>query len=710
MVKLIKLTLIPAVLMGLLFLAKPAQAQFQTNWLSIGSLHNWYISTGAEREHGLVSRQQYGLRWPAIYLHQDSQAAKGLWIGARNWTDERGEGFPHKVVHVGPRVSGAGSVFPLEMSMVSKYTPPDVLVQGIPSFQLPVDIDAVDPDIPADRMIVNRFNTALGVTVERRIMQFSNEYHDNYHISEYIFTNTGNVNEDANAELPNQVVEDMMVYLQYRYSVNQSTRYTIGNSTGWGINTMVDRRGDGLRPDEPETFRAQFAWHGRLPAFTDYHNLGAPIWTPNTSGGFLSASDTTGRLGAYQFVGNVVLHADTSPSDPTDDPAQPFTMSQLGSDDVLTSGNDPFNQARMQREYDLMKAGRTPRHAYIVEPSGDFANSNADPSLGTSGGWSAANGFGPYTLQPGESVRIVLAEGMSGISREAANYIGDVYKNLEGDNSAIIPFQVAGQQVALTKNEWVMTGRDSLFQTFERAIANFNSGYNIPTPPVPPSVFQVDGGGDGIFLNWDYEPAAEADIQRFEIYRAADRVDSTYKLIHTASPGDRFFQDGDNTPAGGPIRGRDYFYYITAVGQQGQNTGVGLTPVTPLRSSRYYTQTYDPARLQRPAGETMSEIVIAPNPYIATARSGLVFDDRRGIDRIAFFEIPGRARIRIYTELGEHITTIEHANGSGDAFWDLFTQSRQKVVSGVYIAVIENEDPNSPEFGKQVIKKFVIVI
>jgi hypothetical protein len=701
--------ILPALAIGLLFLSAPANAQFQTNWLSVGSLHNWYISTGAEREHGLVARQQYGLRWPAIYQFQDSQAAKAMWIGARNWTDERGETFPYKVIHVGPRGSGAGSVFPLEMSMVSREEAPEVLVQGIPSFQLPVDIDEIDPDLPADRMIVNRLNTALGVTVERRIMQFSNEFHDNYHITEYTFTNTGNVNEDENVELPNQTVEGLYVYLQYRYSVNQSTRYTIGNATGWGINTMIDRRGDGLRPEEEENFRAQFAWHGRFPPFTEYHNLGGPIWNPNTSGGFVSADDTTGRLAAYQFVGTVILHADRSADDPTDDPGQPSTMSQIGSDDLLNSANDPFNVARMQREYELMSIGRTNRHAYTVEPSGDFANTSADPSLGTSGGFSAANGFGPYTLQPGESIRFVKAEAASGISRDAANTIGRAYKAANGNNSTPIPYEVDGQVISLTKNEWVMTGRDSLFQTFNRAIANFNSGYNIPRPPGAPALFQVDGGGDGIYMNWDYDSAEEGNIQGFEIYRAADRVDSTYRLIHTASPGERTFQDGDANPVGGPVRGRDYYYYITAVGQASQNTGEGMTPQVALRSSRYYTQTYDPARLQRPAGTSMDQIVIAPNPYVRSATGNLRFTTGSQ-DRIAFYEIPGRAKIRIYTELGEHIFSIDHSDGSGDTFWDLFTESRQKIVSGVYIAVIENLDNDSPEYGKQVIKKFVVVI
>ena len=62
-----------------------AAAQFQKKWVSAGSLHNWYASVGAEAEsQGFVGTQQDGLRWPGIYDLTDTQAMKGLWIGARN--------------------------------------------------------------------------------------------------------------------------------------------------------------------------------------------------------------------------------------------------------------------------------------------------------------------------------------------------------------------------------------------------------------------------------------------------------------------------------------------------------------------------------------------------------------------------------------------------------------------------------------------------
>jgi len=665
--------------------------------MDVGSLHNFYSNIGTEIEQGFIDEQQAGLRWPAIYRSQDAQAAKGLWIGARNVTDANGNNYPVRVAHLGPRVRGDGVYYPIEQRIFSKYEDPDVVVDGLNSLLNVVDIDEVDPSLPADRMFYSRSNTLLGVTVERNIMQFSQGFHDNYHIIEFVFTNTGNVDDDEEIELPDQTLEDVVFYFQNRWAPVRATRFVMGNETGWGINTMVDRRGDGLRPEEPENFRAHFAWHGYWEdaqvEFDD--NIGGPIWVPNTSRGYLSESDTTGRLAAYHFLGRVTLHADTSPSDPSDDPNQPSTMDEIHSDDQLNFQNDSFNNVVMQQEYDRMTIGRTNRHAFRVEPSGlpGFLEPSGDPSLGTSGGFSAASGYGPYTLGPGESVRIVVAEAVSGISREVANETGVQFK--------------AGEISALEKNEIVFQGRDSLFQTFERAIANFESGYSAPEPPRPPTVVNINSGGDGIFLDWTYEAGEEANISGFEVYRAEAQVDSSYYKIYEAAPSERSFVDGDNTPdpAGPPTRGINYYYYVVAVGNANDNDGSAMTPQTPLKSSRYYTQSYDPARLQRAAGESMEDIYIVPNPYVASSANNLVFEAERGVDRVAFYGVPGQATIRIFTELGEHVQTIEHTDGSGDEFWDLRTKSRQRVVSGIYIVVIDNN-----ETGERATRKMAVIL
>ncbi|GAB5408083.1 MAG: hypothetical protein BalsKO_04480 [Balneolaceae bacterium] len=542
--------------------------------------------------------------------------------------------------------------------------------------------------------------------MKRNIKQFSQQYHDNYHVIEYTFINTGNTDGDEEIEMPGQNLEGFIPYFLNRMAPVKATRFTIGNASGWGINTMNDQRGDGLRPEEPEDFRASFAWHGYWPnSDVDYDNIGAPIFVPNTSGGFLAADDTTGRLAAYHFVGTVTLHAPGSVDDDTDDPRQPFTMTYEHNDDPLYFTNDPFDVAKMEREYEMMSRGRvSPRHAYLVEPTGydGFVNPSGDPSLGEGGGQAYTYGYGPYDLAFGDSVTIVIAEGSSGISRELAGTTGAAFKN--------------GEITAIQKNEVVFQGRDSLFQTFERAIENYKAGYNIPEPPQPPSIFDVNSAGDGVSLSWEYDGDI-SELEGFQIYRASGRVDSTYRLLYEADASEFTLNDGDGARVENPsaflldtpVRGRDYFYYIVSVGATNTD-GTGLTPTgSKLISNRYYTQSYDPARLLRQAGEAMQEIRVVPNPYNPNISSSLLLD-QTGRDRIAFYEIPGQCTIEIYTEIGELIRTIEHTNGSGDEDWDLRTDSRQRVVSGIYIARIINKDPNDDEFGRAAIRKIVIIL
>lgn len=681
-----------------------AHAQFAKKWLSAGSLHNWYSSIGAEIESGgFVGNQQDGARWPGIYQYTDTQAWKGLWIGARDVTDEFGETWPVRVVHAGPRVTGSGEFFPVRFEMISKRPPTDVFVDGFFSESLaPMANDAVDSSIPAERIIVNEVNTLLGLTMERRVLQFAQQFHDNYHVIEYTLTNTGNTDGDPEIELPNQTLTDVIFFNQWRWSVARETRYVIGNASGWGINTMVDTWGDGDQENLPspgEPVRAQYAWHGFFPnKDVSYNNIGGPILPEAVPTTYISSTDTLGRLGAYQFVGAVTLHADASAADPTDDVNQPFTTTWIGSDESFQSNNDAFNPTKMENEYAIMSSGhRTPSHAYVVEPSGmeGWIDPSADPSLGTPGGFSAATGYGPYTLAPGESVRIVIAEAVSGLSREAANAIGHQYKLSGADEDALLEFEVDGQVHSMTKNEWVMTSRDSLYQSFLRAIANFESGYDIPEAPAPPSVLNVNSGGDRINLAWEY-PAEASLPDGFEIYRAANDFDSTYTLIHTAGPGETEFDDTT------PIRGIDYFYYVVAV-DEGNSDPTGLTPTNvPLRSSRYATQTYVAANLKRPPGETLSDVRIVPNPFNLGSSPSVRWPDQT--DKLGFLNIPGEARIEIYTEIGELVDTIIHDDGSGDAFWDHTTSARQLVASGIYFAVI-TDTVN----GGRVIKKFVVI-
>ena len=75
-----------------------------------------------------------------------------------------------------------------------------------------------------------------------------------------------------------------------------------------------------------------------------------------------------------------------------------------------------------------------------------------------------------------------------------------------------------------------------------------------------------------------------------------------------------------------------------------------------------------------------------------------------------FYNIPPFCTIKIYTERGDLIQTIEHTDGSGDEAWTSITSSRQVVVSGLYIAYFEvTEDAGAFKKGDNIIKKFIII-
>jgi hypothetical protein len=72
--------------------------------------------------------------------------------------------------------------------------------------------------------------------------------------------------------------------------------------------------------------------------------------------------------------------------------------------------------------------------------------------------------------------------------------------------------------------------------------------------------------------------------------------------------------------------------------------------------------------------------------------------------------LPAFANIRLYTMTGDLIQSVEHRAGTGDSDWQFQdTFSSTEIVSGVYLAVIEETDANGSATGEQAIVKFVVI-
>ncbi len=710
-----------SILLLLLFLGQAfSQVEgTEKRYIRVGSLQSHFTAYGSER--AWTGRYYAGLIWPADYQLQDNAVIKRTWIAAKDFTDERGQYWEKYGLYFVASDVGR-TLFPVKLEETGKFENPLVYVDGNNlSSVYSGDVDYINPDQIADRIVTNVVNTYLGLTMTRRIYAFSQQYHDNYFIKEFIFKNTGNTDYDDEIELH----EDLKgVYISWgtRYSVCREAAKYIGGQA-WGERDVPTRRGETYPQEymkqitestpfsELDFLRCAFAWAGQNKA-NSYDNIGAPDLL-----GY-------GRLTAIQHAGIVTLHVDKSVTDRSDDPYQPSTLGWHAGDTypgrgTLTAGTMKELYYMLQgHPYGGANKGGTNRfdETYITT-----LTYQKDPHdiHGDDGGANIWFVYGPFDIPFGDSIRIVEAEGIAGLSRTMAENIGrrwfKAYKNKSDNGPFVLPDGSTTNDKDVFKNTWVFTGKDSILLTFSRAKRNFDVDFDIPQPPLPPRTFDVKSGGDKIYLSWTASPSeSDPDFGGYRIYRAVGKPDTTYQEIfacgkNTANP-EIVHEFADRSA----IRGFPYYYYIVAFNDGSNNTDGYANPPGELHSGKFYTWATEPAYLTRPAGKSLDDIRIVPNPYNISARD---FNYWGEPDKIMFLNIPAYCKIKIYTERGDLIKTIIHDDGSGDEAWNAVTSSRQTIVSGLYIAYFEvTKDYTDPETqkilyrkGDHIIKKFVVI-
>jgi len=683
----------------------------EIKWMRVNALHHWFSSGGAEIEYGRRSRtflatdQLDGLRWPGEYVNNKGvNAGKSLWIGTTNFEDPvNGITYPYKVICAGRANMNLNSeIYPEDISLLAKFERPNILVNDLPASDIEFDdeVDNIDNTIPSDRMVVNTFHTPVGISVTRKILAFTQQYHDNYFIYEYVFKNTGLIDNQGTTMTP-RTLTGVVFQFQYRYGFageSYLNAWPPPVGSPWGRNTINDVCGQdanhmGIPPND---FRAVWAYYGpysTAPSLQD--DIGLPRYA---DGSVLAGTD---------FAGVVVLYADRSPQDHTNDPTQPTTTQFIGSDSD-DQGLGPYDAGLMSRKYARMTAGHpteTQAEQIGKDDKGWPTVASANDWNTDTGGYSSVQGFGPYTLAPGDSIRIVVAEGVAGImkNRDLVKEIANKWFTNTGP--FILPDGSTTTDRNVYKNTWVFTGKDSLFQTFRRAIQNFQSGYDIVQPPPPPDKFEVKSGGNRILLTWSNSAESHANFNGYLLYRAEGRTDSNYTLIFSCDKNTVANSYEDKTAR----RGFNYYYYIQTKDDGSTNLGdptLNIPAGAPLLSSKYYTKTSvsSPAFLTRPPGTSLSEIRVVPNPYNIKANA-LQFG-QSAPDRLAFYGLPPYCTINIFTETGDLIETIEHTSSSGDELWHSLTSSRQLVVSGLYIAYFEvSRDTYDEQTGQLLFKK-----
>ena len=684
-----------------LFASKQSLAQevkaTAKKYIRIGSYQSHISAYGSERAWN--NSYYEGQIWPADYLDQDNAVIKRYWITTEDFTDADDYHWDTYGLYFTKSYVGE-SLYPIELKQTAKFAPPTVYVDGQNTTAIyDEDVDEIEPDQVPDRIVTNIVNTSMGLTMTRRIYAFSQQYHDNYFIKEFIFTNTGNTDYDEDIELVTPL-KGVRIAWGTRYSVCKEGAMKIGDGQSWGKHTWITKRGEDYSSHSGEKIteanpivqwlRSGFCWAGQTTK-NSFDNIGAPAVKGN------------GRLCAPQHAGIVCLHIDKSGTDKTDDPSQPNFLGWHAGDEYPNLGNmTPADESSMTELHTMISGNPYKGLGGNERMDEMYLNSNPDPQTvhNDAGGTNLMICYGPFDLEPGESVRIVEAEGVNGINRELCEEIGFRWKDAYDDPSDSGPFSLPDGSTTSDKDEfknaWIYTGQDSIMLSFSRAKRNFDMDFNIPQPPLPPTVFEVNSGGDRISLSWVPSPSeGEAGFSGYKIYRAVGKYDTTYQLIADVGSGTSSYDDMT------PVRGYSYYYYIVSYNDGSNNTTGDANPPGSLHSSRFYTRTTAPAYLKRQAGESLDDIRVVPNPYNISARDVQYPGD--DVNKIMFLNIPGQCTIKIFTERGDLIETIDHNDGSGDEEWFLLNSARQRIVSGLYIAYFETPD------GKSTYEKFMII-
>jgi hypothetical protein len=684
--------------------AGSAQAQQGPEFVKVGRYWTIVTANGSQAEASLSSGW-----FPADFnvvgnTTSAGSAASGgnLDLFAKNWTAPDGETIEKVVNTSTSTLNSEGTVVePLESYV--RYGYPELSVNnetiGVP----PLGEVAPGEMVGSSAQVVrSTYEYALGVQAKRKVYAWSQQEHDDYVVVDVTFTNVSE-----------QTINDFLIGLEIM-PVDYVRANGDANSASW-----MHYYGEAARDSQ----RVFYNYHADDPQATG-DNMGQP-----------SFGQQEGRLlhpGA-QFIG--FLHTSeepyTNPGNDEDDPAQPnvtfvakgglLGISENNREKLPLSGYDDYHDALYGSVADQHPdpTARPGSHHEISNDETGSPDYQAFSTYLTYSGFIGGmySGIGPYTFEPGESIRLIYAVGQAGLGVPAAIDVGKKMvdetlqppPNLPDAETGFFPdnfaFPTGATPMNINKDLWLSTVIDSVHEAVYRARWNYEHDWRVPNAPPPPASMSVDGFPDQARVTWTDGGAEElSNFAGYRVRRRISRRDTVFfDTIHRTSPDN---EAGDYTFEDSSVQfGGSYQYYVQAgirisednrdalASQRGEIVWSGRTLVP------------TPESIEPPRGgtEKLSDITVAPNPYNINDPDVVAqgWPDDRGI---LFFNLPAQVEINIYTEHGDHIERIVHDSpvDAGSLRWNMLTKNQQVIQSGVYIATFTSEDGMAS-------RKFVVV-
>lgn len=654
----------------------------------------------------------------------ENYLGSGFQLAATNWkspTDSL-----HKAAVYGPinnYLLNGKVVVPITNYLRYKY--PDQIVNNI-KINLQ-DFGTYDPSKFSngtyDQIIESTYKNVLGVEVKRKILGWSQNFNDNYVIIDVELTNVGVTHTSVTGA--DSIVQDTL--RNFYFMMNQ------------GMANNYFSNGTNPAPPSSERPKYSYVWqhyYGARPgdSLRVFYFYSAD--DPQTPGDDMGSpvSSQNGRLLNTNFTFYTILHASaqpyTNPLNDVDDFLQP-KVTYIGTETKIPNpgtGEDPYGS----KNYWAISGGFSKKNLMPNSFPNTFhminndelgvANFSSFPG-GTISGINSKNfsSFGPYNFPPNHKLRIVYAVGLAGIGFEKSQEIGKKWLEATLTNPPTNPnqsnwglpenfvFPSGATEIDKAKDRWISLGKDSVMLAAYRAKWNYDRNYQIPQAPPPVQSFYVNGSGalDGVVVNWK-NPEAEAkpNFAGYSIKRKLTNQDTVYySEIYSSGPNDKASEHTFIDT--GVVSGVPYYYFIQTKAKIDEND-LSADPTTRgkiLYSSRVWIPNISSINPPKFSTEDMSKIRIVPNPYnINDPLVKLYYSDKDG-RQINFYNLPGRVDIRIFTENGDLIKTIEHDSPQSDGYekWDMITDAQQVISSGVYVAVFQKPS------GEVSYQKFIVV-
>ena len=617
-------------------------------------------------------------------------------------------------------------------------------------------------DNEAEEIIIVRWTTGIGITVTKKAKAWSYQKYDDFIIVENVFEYTGDSNGDGIVDSTDVFGTDLPeltgVYFAFANMLSSSLQ---GETWGDYPMTWADwRRNEPAAQDDfykysdsPEYHaliaedtpdyvgkKMSYGWDGDDPD-NDYDDTGEPYVDKyslrNTGNEQQGQSET--QLLSYAFIGMAPLDYD-----PTDGYANdlesyiaPETMDQPSrckwwhyfelEEKPLEPNLISFTEEEIYDKITMDDPGNNNPAFYIDPPRVDD-----ERAVGT---YAHFQIYGPYTMQPGDKVKIVMAY----VGGSGADYLANqgVY------DPKLAPENAWARSLHPGKMKEYEYGERSLFHNLSLAQEIYDLGYDVPDPPPDVKIKEVSSTPKGYMqVLWndetlkaedpDYAGEEARDVAGFRVYKmltggAADKADPTeqrsddrlsnhwhngpYELMDEIRKGqlrsdlglidyyphkhEYIFTDVTTRPPYETTwsQATQYFFSVRSfdtghsdwngTGQSVPSLESGLS--APEQKMLLGEEPY--FRTSQSVDRMDSNIRVVPNPYKADG----VHQYSMSII-IKFINIPQKCTIKIYSVSGELVAKVRHNEPSPVGEWEQKTINLAgNVAPGIYFWVVESE-------------------